>query len=338
MANTLNPNFDYTYDGVLATQLFYDPIVSHPDIRQLFTVRRVRFKEQLPIVAALGKVLQGAQGCGTLSTTADAVNITNRTIETCPGEFYLEQCADTFEQTVLDEAQRTGESWYDMLGTPLGRAVQRVINDSAAQDVFRVFSFGDTTSPAGDPSYYGWCDGMWTRLFAGESSYAVKKVDSISTLDQSDGTRALDYLRNLHEQADIVLKQIPESRKRFFVTGNVYENLMTTYENLASTGGGLTAKIENGVTSLMFRGIPVVPVYAWDKWIDIDNLGNNTRIIYTTPENHVAGLLDPGVGGSQVTFRQWFDPNTNYNKFFGRFHIGYNYIHDELQAISYGNV
>ena len=336
MANVLNPNFDYTYDGTLSTQFFYDPIVQYPDLRSVFTVRRVRYKEQLPIVAALGKVLKGAQGCGDLSTTGNAVNITNRTIETLPGEFYLEQCADTFEQTILDEAQRTGEAWYDMRGTPIGNAVQRQIVESVAQDVFRVMSFGDTTSPAGDPAYYGWADGLWTRIIDGTSSYAVTGVNTgITTLNQSDGTRALDYLRSLYEGADILLKQIDASRKRFFVTGNVYENLMTTYEDKALDGGGLTARVENGVTTLMFRGIPVVPVYAWDNWIAADNLGNNTRILYTTPENHVVGLLREA---DQGNVRQWFDQNTNKVKFFGRMHVGYNWIHDELQAVSYGNV
>lgn len=340
MSAVLGQALDYTYNGQESNEIFYKQAVMYPDLMRVFRVMtNIPYKKQLNLLNPLGKILQGAQGCGTLQTTGDRINITNRTLETCPGEFYLEQCAEVFEQSIFDEFQPAGERWYNQLGTPMGNAVQRLIVETLGREIFRVASFGDTTSPAGDPSYYGWCDGMWTTLI-GNSNYEVTKVnDNITVLNQTSGTRALDYLRNLFTGAKIILKQVPNNQKRFFVTGNVWENLLQTYQDQSISNGGLTSQTENGIDVLRFNGILVDPVYAWDDWIEADNLGNNTRILYTTPENHVFGLNNPVNNGTSATImRQWFDPNTNLTKFFGRLHLGYNYVHGDLQAISYGNV
>jgi hypothetical protein len=131
-----------------------------------------------------------------------------------------------------------------------------------------------------------------------------------------------------------VLKQLPADQKRFFVTGNVYESLMAYYENNANSGG-FVEREEDGVMRLFYRGVPVIPLYAWDDWISTDNLGNNVRILYTTPENHVIGVQEAATIGNT---RFWFDPNTNLNKIYSRFKLGYNYVFSKLQAVSYGNV
>ena len=330
MANVINPNFDYTYDGDLSTEVFIQPAVNHPDILQVFRVLNgINYKQQINITTPLGKVMKGSQGCGTPTVTGDPVNITNREVAVCDWELYLEQCHDTFQATVLGELLRNNVNEPDLVGTQIGNLIQGMVRDAISRDIFRVFSFGDTSS--GDP-YYNNCDGLWTKLFAGAASYAVTAVNTnITSLAAAD---IKTEFKNLYTGAEIILKQAPANMKRFFVTGNVYESLMDYYETNANAGG-FVAREENGVMNLYYRGIQVVPLYAWDDWIAADNLGNNVRILYTMPENHVVGVQE---GRTMGDTRFWYDPNTNYNKIRARFKLGYNYVHDKLQAISYGNV
>lgn len=336
MANILTTNFDYTYDGILTQDVLIKPAVMHPDTLSLFRViPGVKSKYQLNLVNPLGKIVQGAQQCGNLrQVTGNAVEITNRTLETCGMEVYLEQCYDVFQNTILERALRSGVDEADLSpGTQIGNLISQMVSEAVGREVFRIFSFGDTTSPAGDPSYYGMCDGLWSRLINGEAGYDVDKIDDIAVLNQTSGTRALDYLRNLYEGAPNILKGIPMNERRFFVTQNVYENLMTTYEDKTLDGGGLIQRLENGVPTLFFRGIPVIPLIAWDSWISQDNLGNPARILYTTPQNHVIGV-DSAADAS--SFRFWWDMDNDVFKIRTKFRMGYNFVHGELQATSYG--
>ena len=86
MSNVYNTNFDYTYDGKLTEEILVGPAVMHPDVLQVFRViPGINYKQQLNLVNPLGKVMKGAQNCGTFQTTGDAVNIFNREVEVCPG-------------------------------------------------------------------------------------------------------------------------------------------------------------------------------------------------------------------------------------------------------------
>jgi len=330
MSNVLNPNFDYTYDGKLSTEVFIQPAVQNPDITSLFrVVPGINYKQQFNITTPLGKVMKGEQGCGTPVVTGDPVTIENRTVEVCAWEMYLEQCHDTFQSTIMGELLRANVQEPDLVGTQLGNIIGGMVRDTIGRDIFRIFSFGDTSS--GDP-YYNKCDGLWPKLFAGAASYAVTAVNTNITSLAADDIEG-DF-NDLWSGADIILKQMDNSQKNFYVTGNAWESLMRKYENI-TIAGGFTIRIEGGVRVLYYRGIKVIPLYAWDRWIDIDNLGNNVRILYTTPMNHIIGVQEPRTMGNT---RFWYDPNTNYNKIRARFKLGYNYLHDKLQAISYGNV
>lgn len=328
MANIVIPQYNYTYDGKLALDFLINPGLQNPDVQSLFTtIPNVKYKLQLNLVQQLGKMVKGAQGCNQVQTGAPAL-ITNRTLETCKQEFYWTQCEDVFESTVLVELTNSGIENYNLTGNRLGGLINNLITQNLQREMFRILSFGDTT--AGN-DFYNMCDGLWPTLL-GADDYDVTVVDSgISSLAATD---IKNNFKDLYTGADILLKQIPTNQKGFYVTLNVYESLMEYYEN-NSNAGGFVAREENGVMTLRYRGIKVIPLSAWDEWIETDNLGNNVRILYTTPQNHMVGLDS---ASNQGTWRFWYDPNTRLNKVDGSYRMGYNYIHDKLQAISYGNV
>lgn len=330
MSNIANPAYNYTFNGDVNKRMFIDPALKNPDILSLFSVENnVNYKKQLNIVGQLGKVTKGVQGCGTQATTGAPLSISNRTLEVCGMQVELNQCYDTFEQTVIGEMLNANTDRPKLWATAIGNVLQAQVREAISQDIFRIFSFADTTS--GDP-YYNMCNGLWPTLIAGGSSYEVTVVNnSISSLAAND--IKAEFLA-LWEGADILLKQLPMNEKIFGVTGNVYESLMSYYENNANSGG-FVLREEGGVVTLRYRGIKVQPFYGWDQHIAADNLGNNTRILYTTPKNHIIGVQRAATLGSTDL---WYDMDTKLNKIRSEFYMGYNYIHDKLQAISYGNV
>jgi hypothetical protein len=336
MANALTTDFGYTYDGKLATQLFYQLAVQSPDIRALFRTRTdIKYKEVFHLVNQISRMTVADPGCGTREDTASA-SIGSKEMEVCNGWFRLSQCTDAFAQTVLEEQTREGAAYYNLQGTALANVIRRLISDALARDLFRVFSFGDALIDLDDDTqekYYNWCTGLWPSLLADDGYGVHVQTDAISALDQSDGTRALDYLRELRLGAPRILRQWT-GYKAFYVTQNVYDNLERTYED-STLSNGLTARTENGITRLQLHGIDVVPFMAWDDAIEQDGLGNNVRILYAARDNHVAGLLN---AADQGVVEQWYDPLTGYNYWQGRPRAGYEYIRDDLQAISIGNV
>jgi len=332
MANLITDNFDYTYDGQISEEIFYAPSIQTPEITQLFRVLTgVNYKRQLTLTNSLSKIVKADAGCNVSSSGSFVLD--NRTLEVCDMYFRVEQCFSEFSANWLVEKLPEGMNKAE-LGSFITTIAETEVLDALRRDNFRILSFGDTDAGSAD---YSQCDGLWKRLIAGEATYDVEKIDAITVLNQTDGTRALDYLRNIYNGSKTVLKQVPANQKIILVTGNVYENLMTTYEDKALDGGGLTARVEEGVTQLMFRGIDVSPVYAWDSALtDVDNpfaATFDTAILYTEKNNHVVGLQQ---ANNLQQVQQWYEKKDRLVYWDGSYKMGYNFVHGDLTSISYG--
>jgi hypothetical protein len=334
MANATTQSFDYTYDGLIQIPFEYAPTVNTPDFLRLFTVKQqIKTKQQYPIAAALSKIVKKYSGCAI--TTSGSADVSNRTVETCEMQFRLEQCKDAFDGTVY--AQETipdGISAFE-LGNVITGLISNLVSDALRRDNFRIFSWGDVDDADDD---YNQCDGLWRKLIDGEALYDVKKVEGIATLNQTDGTRAIDYFERLYTGAEIVLKQLPANEKKLFVTGNVFENYLKNLESTTNTDAGYML-VTNGIPTPYYRGIEVVPIYAWDN--DLADAANpfngvmNTAILYTTPANHIIGV-DRSSNLGNVS--SWYEKKDSLMYFEGAYKMGYNYLLGDLQAISYGTV
>jgi hypothetical protein len=333
-------NFDYTYNGVLSRDVLFKPTVSTPAIGDLMTVRQfARYKERLPLVASLEKHVKAYANCG--RTFTDGIDITNATLELTPLELNMEWCKDDFEQTLLvgnnlaEEFLRNGIEEFNPDGTQIKAIIDQLVEDTMRRDTFRIFSFADTNDADAD---YNQLDGLWTKLIANSgtgSSYCVRRTSNLGTGALASGA-ALAALKAAYEGSAIILKQLPNSEKFFAVTGTVYENLLSSYEaNVNGTERQFT-NLVSGQDGLTYRGIRVIPIYAWDESLaDTANPLNGTvshLILYTTRNNHVAGfksLDDAGrIGG-------WYERKDRKYYVEGFYRMGYTYIHCDLQSIAY---
>jgi hypothetical protein len=292
------------------------------------------------------KIIKTYQGCkGTELTSNEQATIFNRTLEVTQLEVFLEQCADTFDETILEEWKNLGVTSESIEGTKFQNIVLGLVKDAMSRGLFRIFSWGDSADANTD---YNQLDGLWTRLFESESilsesptvsgAYCGKKIDDITALSQTSGSRAYDYFKNLFEAQTSILRQMPANQKAIFVTPNMIDNYAEYRETL--NGSEFSYKIlDNGETQYYFRGIPIVEVIAWsDHLQDTDNpyFGLlNTVALLTTPKNHIVGLSS---GLAQRETKLWYSWDDNVNKIKALPEMGYNYAHCDLQRFSYGLV
>lgn len=331
MANILVQNLNYTYNGKESTELFFKPSVMTPDFKQLFRViDDIQSKKQLNLVGNLRNIVQKYDGCARPEPSA-GIDITNRTLEVTELEVFLEQCKDTFEDSIFEIALKNGIDRNDITGTQIENAIRTLVTDALHRDNFDLFSFGEVGA-TGAQAFLAPLDGMWTRLIDGTADYCVQRIGPGFGQGALAADAALNRLRLMHQTANNTLRSIPINQRKFFVTQSIYDNLLTSYESITSGSNLQFQLLTDGTQSLKFRGIDVIPVIAWDDAIARYELDNPHRILYTTPENHVVGVnraSDDAVVGA------WYERKDRKVYFEAQYRMGYNFVHCDLQAIAY---
>lgn len=295
----------YTFPGNLPTELFRHPSIGSPPLSDIFTIRQgIRTDEWLVLVNNMEKILKAATGCNPSYTTAGTLSDRKITV----GKFEANQqwCKSDFIATAsaLSNDPKfvgNGLDGYDVSAAVRTFWMEEMI-DAIRRDYFRIMWFGNDTSGNAD---YNVLDGLMVKLYDGGASYCVKRVgndlpnihNAVLTTDQ-----AYNAIRALHQGAQINLKQLPPSEKVFWVTGSFYENLLTSYESKTNGATELQFKMilegvsygvgtnivksPDGGATLTFRGVPVIPLYLLDNYLQdstnpwYDNLKDFA--VYTT--------------------------------------------------------
>lgn len=145
-----------------------------------------------------------------------------------------------------------------------------------------------------------------------------------------------DLFLSLFEGCDIVLKNIPANEKILLVDRLIYENYQTYLETLSTVTAN--TKLENGVTLLTYRGIPVIPM-EWSNYLNADfpHLASELpayphRIIYTQIGNLALGF---DVLNQFTSLRRWYAENEEENRFRAKLKMGAQYVHNKLMAVAY---
>lgn len=328
----ITPNFDFTYPGQYSLDEVYLPTIQTPDITQLFTVRPgIKSGQQIPVVGVLEDIVKAYVSCG--DNPAGTVGITNCKIETVEMKVHFQQCKDDFESHFL-------ESWLDdglaarELSTKLRGIINNLVMDAMKRDNFRILCFGDTTSLS---TKYNQLDGLWTQVIADGTAYCYPRIGTALGTGTLAAGAALTRLRAMYEGAPITLKQVPNNMKGFYVTGSVYENLLTSYESNATGSDAQFRMLQKGPNGVLtFRGIPVYPYYAWDAVLadPVAPLYGVTShlIMYTTSAANIVGVARLS---DMTAIRGYFwEENETYNVK-GQYKMGYKSCVCELNAVAY---
>ena len=280
----------YTFPGNLPTELFYAPSIGSPAISDIFTVRQgIRTDEYLVIVNTLEKIVAATTGCSPSYTTAGT--LTDRKISVAKISANLQWCKSDFIATASALSNDPSFVANGLDGYEVTNAVRTMwmnqMVDGIRKDIFRLMILGNDASGNAN---WNIADGLLAKLYDGGASYCIKRVgndlpnqfNSVLIADQ-----AYNALKALHEQSQIELKMLPPTEKVFWVTGSMYENLMSSYESKSNGATELQFKyLVDGNYELSYRGIPVKPWYLIDNYLANDSTCpwyNNLRhfAIYT---------------------------------------------------------
>lgn len=340
MADVVGKSFTHTYAGQeYVTELFYRPEGDVPAIEGLYRMMDVVDKKNVYLPASLRKVLRKYTTCG-FSAAGGTLDITDKTITVNRVKANVEECADTWASTIFEEGLKRGVAINDMSNTAIEDIIRRQLDSALRSDIHRICWFGDANDADNDwKQFDGWISlfvdasaSFETGCFINADSTSFESGDALAT----DGAYGL--MKQMYSAQHESLRAM--SNKKFYVTYTVYDNLMDTYEDTQS-GVGLLRLIE-GVNTLTFRGIPVVPVPEWDTNLaDSTNphytgsglsIGSNL-IVLTSPDNLIVGT---DVTSTTNEFKiRYADDDNEKLKIISKFKLGVQFIHPELVVIAY---
>ena len=128
------------------------------------------------------------------------------------------------------------------------------------------------------------------------------------------------------------MKSAPNSEKRFLVTGTVFDNYVQSLSKAGTLEGARTALIE-GIDSVTYMGIPVVPVRVWDQKIATLLAGALPHRAMLVMNDAVQIGTDTMEEGSVMDF--WYDKTTDKNYLRVRYKLAINYVDGESIAVAY---
>jgi hypothetical protein len=293
------------------------------------------------LLTQLDKILKPYGGCARVFS--GTINITDTFVETKEFNMNVEWCKDDFTDQLTgiynhlaQEWLKTGNASFDPSGTPIATIITRILEDGLRRDIFRRVSFGDQTSASAD---WNTIDGLWARLIdtSGGSNYCVRRTTGTSLgTGNLAADEARDVLAATFFQSSNLLKAIPVSQKKFYVTGSIYDNWLQSLQSTGAVTEQAFTNIQKGMSSLTYNGVDVVPVRYWDTLLEdsTNPLNATTRhlILYTTKSNHILGIEN---GADLNKIEGWYERKDRKYYFEADMKFGYNYLHCDLQTIAY---
>lgn len=343
MVSILETSFNYTWPGILTTEIFYKPSQQAPALADMFTIDQdIKSHKQYNLVTQLNKIVKPYTGCDR-TFNGNRQLITNTTVRTKEFQVSESWCKDDFTgyltgafNNLAQEWLKTGIDSFDPSGTPINTVIDRLLTEAIKRDIFRRVTMAAGNSSDDD---YNQIDGLWDRLIdsSGASNYCVRRAgSSLGTGSLSSGN-ALTYLEQAYDQSNILLKeQVDSNAATFWVTRSIWDN----YYNSLIGNGAVTEQaftnLQKGLTFLTYKGIKVRPVGLWDTFLaESDNpLFATTRhlILLTIKENHILGVEN---GKDLNRLEGWYERKDRKFYYEADFKLGYNYLHCDLQTIMY---
>jgi ATP-dependent protease ClpP protease subunit len=342
----LETNLNYSWNGVLSTDLFFKPTIGSPALADIFTLDLgAADKKRYHISPVMNKVLKPYTGCGQ-AVTGSSFDITSKAIQLKPFEMYEGWCKDDFTDQLVgsynvlaQEWLKTGTESFDPAGTPVDRMIIKLLKDALRRDIFRRVSFADKDSSNADWNQF---DGFWPNLIdqSGGSNYCVQRIGSALGTGTLAANTAQTYFENIWDNSSDLLQNyaIDSGRGQFLVTRSIWNNY---YKTLTGAGAVTEQQFSNLVSGiappLTFRGIPVIPIGLWDDQLkDSTNpLFSTTRhlIAYTVKDNHILGVENTA---DLDKIDSWFEKKDNKRYYRSNMIMGFlGAIHCELTTISF---
>lgn len=342
----LEPNLNYTWNGVLDLDIFFKPSLNTPALSDFGLLDLgAKDKKRYHLLNPISNVLRPYTGCDQAVGTS-RLQITSKMIQLKPFQMYEGWCKDDFTQQLsgsfnvfAQEWLKTGNDSFDPAGTPIDRIIMDQLKDTLRRDTIQRLMFGAVSSSSAN---YNQIDGYWTNLIndSGASNYCVYRSNPANAYGTGAlaANAAMDGFKRMVNGSSLLLKQevIDKGIAEIFVTRSLWDNY---YDSLVGLGSVSEAQYENflsGIKKLTFRGIPITPVPFWDDRLQdsANPLFGTTRhlAILTWKNNHIFGIENEG---DLNKIDSWFEKKDNKRYYRSNMIFGYQKIHCDLQTIEY---
>jgi hypothetical protein len=333
MANVANNSIAATYGGAQLNELFYEPVFRSDDImRNYRVIPNVKHKMNVYTSAALTKIVDPYTACSATSGSTQ-FNIDDKTITAGRCRVALEQCSKEFFGTYIEEMYRSGVDVMNVEGTQLSDAIVNRAVSGIASDVVRLAWGGD-----GATSNYDALTG-WMKLMGADTTVLAAQIQETGATTTATVTagHAIGLLRKVYDGAPAALQQVAAGDKKMFVTPKVFNAYLANLEG--SSADLAIVNTKEGMRTVSFRGVELVPVYEWDTILAALNpaifvdqsaaaTGNlENGVCYCAVENLIIGsdVTDP-----EGSFKVFYDDLEEKMFFRGYFKLGVQFLYSSL--------
>jgi hypothetical protein len=333
MANVAKDNITATYSGADLNEIFYEPVFRSDDImRNYRVIPNVKHVMNVYTSAALKNIVQPYTDCSAASGSTQ-FNIDDKTITAGRCRVALEQCSKEFFGTYIEEMYRSGVDVMNVEGTQLSDAIVNRAVTGIASDVVRLAWGGDGTTGNYD-ALTGWMKlmGADTTVLAAQ----IQETGATTTATVTAG-HAIGLLRKVYDGAPAALQQVAAGDKKMFVTPKVFNAYLANLEG--SSADLAIVNTKEGMRTVSFRGVELVPVYEWDTILAALNpaifvdqsaaaTGNlENGVCYCAVENLIIGsdVTDP-----EGSFKVFYDDLEEKMFFRGYFKLGVQFLYSSL--------
>jgi hypothetical protein len=333
MANVAKDNITATYSGADLNEIFYEPVFRSDDImRNYRVIPNVKHVMNVYTSAALKNIVQPYTDCSATSGS-EQFNIDDKTITAGRCRVALEQCSKEFFGTYIEEMYRSGVDVMNVEGTQLSDAIVNRAVSGIASDVVRLAWGGD-----GATSNYDALTG-WMKLMGADTTVLAAQIQETGATTTATVTagHAIGLLRKVYDGAPAALQQVAAGDKKMFVTPKVFNAYLANLEG--SSADLAIVNTKEGMRTVSFRGVELVPVYEWDTILAALNpaifvdqsaaaTGNlENGVCYCAVENLIIGsdVTDP-----EGSFKVFYDDLEEKMFFRGYFKLGVQFLYSSL--------
>ena len=326
MANVATSNIGAAYSGAQFSELFLEPIFRDSDIFQFRVIPNVKHKMNLYTADALSCIVAKYTGCGGDESGTFAVN--DKVIEAGRLRVAVSECQDAFFGTYIEESFKNGVNVFDLTGTALMDTILANVRQSIGNDITKLAWWGDTAEAGASAACYNPTDGWWKLLIA-DATVDGNKVTIPNSGAFTTGD-AITALRSLWTQAPAALQAVENRDKGIYVSREIYDDYLTSLENLGNAEGWST--LVDGRPVVYFRGVEVHPMYSWTTAATQVGTADDVRAVYTAKDNLVVGTDTNDPSGEMKMF---YDDLTEKVYVRAYFKLGFQFLHDSLVVIGY---
>lgn len=311
--------FTFTAEQVRdINELVYEKVLTAPNLDFIHAVHTgIEYDKEIGFVIGGGLVGKAKQGCDPVPHDF-AINTRKVTWKPKEWEIIIDECATNLNNTAALYCKKNGVAMDNLEDTDYMAIVVMVLTDAIKNMIYRIVWFSDTDAAnvgdgdgiiteGVDVEYFNLIDGFFKQLQTASTQGApfveIAANNGASKKDQKiTPQQAHDLLEEMYDKAPLEMRAADFDGDEVTMTFKVTQSVADAYRKYLSSVEHHEVTYNNlveGVKSLEYNGVPVIPMPIWDKMIKAYNdLGNTYykphRAVLCETGNLAVGIVDEG--------------------------------------------